>query len=45
MQALREMETVWLNHKNASSITGPDKPKQRIGVAFSEELFDAWFGD
>jgi hypothetical protein len=43
-QALRQMETVWLNHKNATPKSEPDKSKPKIGRAFSESLFDAWFG-
>jgi hypothetical protein len=41
LRALRQMETVWLNHKNKPAGAEPEAPKP--GRTFSLALFDAWF--
>jgi hypothetical protein len=42
LRALRQMETVWLNHKNKPAGAEPEKPAA-AGRTFSLALFDAWF--
>jgi|GEM_PF-4442722 len=41
LRALRQMETVWLNHKNKPR--GEDTKAEAVGRPFSLALFDAWF--